>query len=115
MKEYNINALFERLTVDLENHIKDKLLSAASGSLHIIFPYSVRMRENTDQKNCKFGHFSRSGSFDSFNSKTFLRKSKKVGYIRPTELQKKEMLRKTICPEYHTEYILHCRYEYWNL
>ena len=110
MKEYNINALFERLTVDLENHIKDKLLSAATatGSLQIIFPYSVRIRENTDHKNCEFGHFSRSGSFDSFNSKRFLGKSKKVGemgYIRPTELQKKEMLRKTKCPEYHAEYI----------
>ena len=25
-----------------------------------ISPYSVRMRENTNQKNCKYGHFSRS-------------------------------------------------------
>ena len=26
-----------------------------------IFPYSVRMRENTDQNNYEYGHFSRSG------------------------------------------------------
>ena len=25
-----------------------------------MYPYSVRMRENTDQKNSKYGHFSRS-------------------------------------------------------
>ena len=25
-----------------------------------IYPYSVRMRENTDQKNSKYGHFLRS-------------------------------------------------------
>ena len=25
-----------------------------------MFPYSIRMRENTDQKNSKYGHFSRS-------------------------------------------------------
>ena len=25
------------------------------------FPYSVRMRENSDQKNSEYGHFSRSG------------------------------------------------------
>ena len=32
VKEYNIIALFERLTVDLENHYKEKLLSVADGS-----------------------------------------------------------------------------------
>ena len=28
--------------------------------IHRIFPYSVRMRQNTDQKNTEYGHFSRS-------------------------------------------------------
>ena len=32
IKEYNITALIEKLTVDLEQHYKDKLLSAANGS-----------------------------------------------------------------------------------
>ena len=30
------------------------------GEIHRIFPYSVRMRQNTDQKNTEYGHFSRS-------------------------------------------------------
>ena len=30
------------------------------GELQSISPYSVRMRENTDQKNSEYGHFSRS-------------------------------------------------------
>ena len=66
VNKHNITTLFERLTIDLEYHYKDKLLSAASGS---------------------------------FDSKRVLGKSKKVremGYIRPTELQRGEMLRKTI-------------------
>ena len=29
--------------------------------IHRIFPYSNRMRENTDQKNSESGHFPRSG------------------------------------------------------
>jgi hypothetical protein len=32
VKEYNLVALFDRLTVDLENHYKDKLLSVVDGS-----------------------------------------------------------------------------------
>ena len=28
--------------------------------MRIIFPYSVRMQENADQNNPKYGHFSRS-------------------------------------------------------
>ena len=33
------------------------------GEIRSISPYSVRMRENTDQKNSEYGHFSRSASF----------------------------------------------------
>ena len=32
------------------------------GEIRSIFPYSVRMRENTDQNNSKYGFFSRSAS-----------------------------------------------------
>ena len=32
------------------------------GEILRISPYSVRMQENTDQKNSEYGHFSRSGS-----------------------------------------------------
>ena len=32
IKEYNINALFQKLTVDLNDYYKDKLILAASGS-----------------------------------------------------------------------------------
>ena len=34
---------------------------------HSIFLYSVRMRENTDQNNPEYGHFSRSLRFLDFN------------------------------------------------
>ena len=37
IKEYNVTTLFEKLTVDLEKHYKDKLLSAASGSYHTCY------------------------------------------------------------------------------
>ena len=30
------------------------------GEIRSIFPYSVRMRKNTDQNNSEYGHFSRS-------------------------------------------------------
>ena len=30
------------------------------GEIRSIFPYSVRMRKNTDQSNSEYGHFSRS-------------------------------------------------------
>jgi hypothetical protein len=33
VKEYNVVGLFDKLTIDLENHFKDKLLSIADGSL----------------------------------------------------------------------------------
>ena len=32
------------------------------GELRSVSPYSVRMRENTDQKNSKYEHFSRSAT-----------------------------------------------------
>ena len=35
-------------------------ISTEYGEIRNISPYSVRMRENTDQKNSKPGHFSRS-------------------------------------------------------
>ena len=34
--------------------------------LRDIFPYSVQMRENTEQKNSEYGHFLPSGSMKSF-------------------------------------------------
>ena len=39
------------------SHIRKK-----HGELWSISPYSVQMRENTDQKNSEYGHFSRSNS-----------------------------------------------------
>ena len=39
------------------------------GEIRSISPYSVRMRENTDQKNSEYGHFSRNG-IDQFSHKT---------------------------------------------
>ena len=33
------------------------------GEIFCISPYSVRMRENADQNNSEYGHFSRSGRF----------------------------------------------------
>ena len=36
-------------------------LSRAAKKIHCISLYSVRMRENTDQKNSQYGHFSSSG------------------------------------------------------
>ena len=38
-------------------------LRTESGEMRSISPYSVRIRENTDQKNSEYGHFSRSVSF----------------------------------------------------
>ena len=32
VKEYNVVGLFDKLTIDLENHYKEKLLSIADGS-----------------------------------------------------------------------------------
>ena len=37
-----------------------------------ISPHSVRMRENTDQKNSEYGHFSRSDSFERMSEKIFV-------------------------------------------
>ena len=34
------------------------------GEIQSISPYSVRMRENKDQKNSEYGHFSRSASLE---------------------------------------------------
>ena len=36
------------------------------GEIRDIFPYSVQMRENTEQKNSEYGHFLPSGSMKSF-------------------------------------------------
>ena len=33
-------------------------IQTAYGEIFPIFPYSVRMRKNTDQKNSQYGHFS---------------------------------------------------------
>ena len=33
------------------------------GEIRSISPYSVRMRENVDQNNSEYGHFSRCGTF----------------------------------------------------
>ena len=38
-------------------------LRAEYGEMRSFSPYSVRIRENTDQKNSEYGHFSRSVSF----------------------------------------------------
>ena len=36
------------------------------GETRSIFPYSVQMRENTDQNNSEYGHFSRSVNIANF-------------------------------------------------
>ena len=38
------------------------------GEIRSFSPYSVRMRENTDQNNCEYGHFSRNASFPGIGS-----------------------------------------------
>ena len=68
VKEYNVNALFDRLTQELDQHYKDKLLSASSGS------------------------------FDSYSSRRYLGKSKKqktegVGFHKPSVSEMNEMVR----------------------
>ena len=64
VKEYNINALFQKLTDDLNSHYKNKLLSVASGS------------------------------FDGFYSPRFVGKSKKagkLGFTKPTDNEFRKM------------------------
>ena len=39
---------------------KERKLNVKFKKILSISPYSVRMRENTDQKNSEYGHFSRS-------------------------------------------------------
>ena len=39
------------------------------GEIRSISPYSVRMRENTDQKNSEYGHFSRSEILNNMNER----------------------------------------------
>ena len=39
------------------------------GEVRSIFPYSVRIQENKDQKNSKYGHFSRSVEFCNSSKK----------------------------------------------
>ena len=39
------------------------------GEVWNIFPYSVRMRENTDKRNLEYGHFSRSVRITQDHSK----------------------------------------------
>ena len=48
VKEYNINALFDKLTTELNAHYKNKLLSAASGSFDGF--YSARFTGKTKKK-----------------------------------------------------------------
>ena len=52
------------------------LIRTEYGEIRSIFPYSVRMRENTDQKNSKYGHFSRIVHYSHSECKNFL-----VNYI----------------------------------
>ena len=64
VKEYNVNALFEKLTEDLNDHYQNKLLSVASGS------------------------------YDGFYSPRFIGKSKKkgeIGFVKPDALQLSKM------------------------
>ena len=64
VKEYNVNALFQKLGSDLNDHFKKKLLSVASGS------------------------------FDGFYSPRFDGKTKKggeIGFIKPSAIQFRNM------------------------
>ena len=56
------NTYFEKL---LQPAASELLIEWFSEVLFGVFsaPYTVRMRENTDQKNSEYGHFSRSESF----------------------------------------------------
>ena len=46
------------------SHLPIHQKNKADATLREVFsPYSVRMRENTDQKNSEYGHFSQSESF----------------------------------------------------
>ena len=72
VKEYNLVGLFDKLTIDLENHCKDKLLSIADRS------------------------------FDGNFRHRFLRKDKwkadgGQGFKVPTRLEQKNILRKSRC------------------
>ena len=49
---WKVSVFFQNRVIPHTDWIREILL---------ISPYSVQMRKNTDQKNLKFGHFSRSG------------------------------------------------------
>ena len=44
------------------------------GEILRIFPYSVRMRENVDKNNSKYGHFSRSDAVEKNEVRLFIQK-----------------------------------------
>ena len=76
VKEYNVVGLFDKLTADLENHFKDKLLSIADGS------------------------------FDGYFRRRFLGKSKRKvdggqGFKVPTQQEQKTYLEKVITYEHN--------------
>ena len=60
------------------------------GEIRNISPYSVQMRENTDQKNSEYGHFLRStqegNSFHGSKSLRCLVKFSKIGFFNSTEM-----------------------------
>ena len=53
------------------NIITSKQHCVKSVRVRSISPYSVRMRENTDQSNTEYGHFSRSAGSDMIVMKDF--------------------------------------------
>ena len=57
------------------------------GEIRSISPYSVRMRDNTDQKNSEYGHFSRSASRHSLSwilKNACLLRARKLHILAPT-------------------------------
>ena len=56
-KYSQVNVLLELVFSKVAHCVKSVLIRSYSG------PYSVQMRENTDQNNSEYGHFLRSGRF----------------------------------------------------
>ena len=59
MCKYNILSLREKCPYSEFFWFSFSLIRTEYSEMLRIFPYSVWMRENTDQKNSEYGHFSR--------------------------------------------------------
>ena len=65
-----------------------------------ISPYSVQMRENKDQNNSEYGHFSRSGKLSIFGIlPQILRKIFQNSFVLLFQQWEKQVVRQTACTE----------------